>query len=214
MPTALQYAESLREEMRLQLAQLQQNDSEIAGSVSDAFDRVITVLDTIHQGMTVAVASQQYTTTGLAERYRTLSEPRLTLVEQLRRDADRVRRGFTNDIDREWEALQRPPATADERALIADRTARLEATDPAIREAYLRIAGQSGEHNELLKAVLLYPRPPIEIDGATWKPLVSDTFLGELRTIVGNRVNPFGPRALYVQILEHLAARLEAMTEW
>jgi hypothetical protein len=209
MPTPFSEADAIRAE--LDALRTAGTLAEVGGDLAARYERAATLVDALRVGMTAAIASKQFTSVGLAERVRTLSEPLLVEAERLDRDASAIEQGLSADSDAAWAALQRPPASADERAEFADLQGRLQREDPAIAHAFLREAARTGGTNDrLLRAALTAPVPPMDLDAATWRPLVNAELQRELRPIVAERVSPQGPRAWHAAALRGLAAHLRS----
>lgn len=181
---------------------------EAGADLSTRFENAAALVDALRNGMEAATMSQKYTSLGLVELNRTLGEPLIIESEKLIQEARAIERGLTMEVDTAWQALHRPAANDAERAVFADRQSRLEKSDPIFREAWLMECARTGASEELLRAALVYPVPPLDFDGSSWRPLISARALEDLRIAFANRVSPQGPRAWRARLLDGLAQQL------
>lgn len=181
---------------------------EAGADLADRYDAAAALVDKLAAGMEAATLSGNFTALGLLERNRTLAEPLIIEAEKIEREAIAIERGLTTDADAAWQALQRPAANDAERALFADRQARLEKSDPVYVDAWLMHAARTGAADELLRAALTYPVPPLDLDGAAWKPIVRAALREQLRQTVASRVSPQGALGWRARLLHSLAGSL------
>lgn len=177
---------------------------DLVGRYEDAaamIERFVAVVDEARR-------SNQYTSLGLIERARTLSEPLVRAAERLESESDKISRGLTADVEKAWQTFLTPASTAAEQMLFADRLRRLEQEDPIVVEYFLREAVRLGD-DLLVRVALTAPAPPGgRFEGARWRPLLTDAFIEELRKLIAERVSPLGSQSWRAAIISGLAGYL------
>lgn len=182
-------------------------DQDLGASLASTYDSAATLVEDFIGRMRSAEASGTRTAVGLAELANEQARPLRREADRLTREADAIADRLTGDVDAAIATLKRPAATDAERASLLDRQRRLEAEDPIIREAFLKEAARVGQ-DDLLRAALTYPSPPLQIEGARWQPLLRPELLSELRGLISERISPQGELAWRAAYLRGLAAHL------
>lgn len=190
------------------------NDSEGDRTLAPRYEDSITAIRSFVRVMRESALSGTYTSLGLLERARTLAAPLHQLAEGFDREAASIDDRISAGTSAAWAALNQGAQNDRERWLFTHLWQKFESEERhqdgkgIVLAQQLLHAARTGEHDDMLRAALTYPAPPIDIEGAVWCPLLRPALVEEIRRAVAERVSPFGDAAWRVTILRGLASHL------
>jgi hypothetical protein len=183
-----------------------------AGAASDAlvntFAAAADAVDEMARADRAAAASGRFTAEGLADEHRRNAKPVLDFATRVDAVAERIDAERGRSFDAEWSRLMAPSRDAVDAMAVQQLQDVLKQVDPVYRHQLLVSAASSGEraNDGLLRAALLFPRPPFETPG--WPVLVPEQTMTAIREAIADRVSPQGSAAWEADAYRTLANRL------